>query len=195
MPTYRMQVSMGADDPFPASKIINTIHLLDNGLTTDPENLCEDLATLYETAFLNSTTREVKVTAYEVGPPPQLPVASVTHNAGVCPVTNGNREIACCLSYYNERSNPRKRGRLYMPAAISPGGAAAARPASTLIGDILDLGDGLAALGGLDVDWVVYSPTSGQTHPVVGTWVDNAWDVVRSRGLDPTARTERTPGS
>jgi len=194
MALYRFQVSMGADDPFAASKIINTIHFNDHGPTSDPEGLAADVVDLYQATFLNAGAREIRCTVYNVGAPPQLPIASVIENEGVNPVTLGNREIALCLSYYNARSDPRKRGRLYMPMAISLTGASGARPTASQQNNCLDLGDGLAAIGGIDVDWVVYSPTSGQSHNVVGTWVDNAWDVVRSRGLNPTSRLERTPG-
>lgn len=195
MPLYRFQVSVGADDPFASSKIINTLHFLDNGLTTDPENLCQDLLDLYQSAWLGPQIREVRVTAYEVGPPPQLPVAMAIENEGVTPATSNNREIALCLSYYNARSNPRRRGRIYLCPALSGASMNTARPDNTICNRALDLGDGFAALGGADVDWVVYSPTANDHHPVVGTWVDNAWDVMRSRGLNPTSRIERTPGS
>lgn len=194
MALYRFQVSMGADDAFAKSRIINTIHLNDHGPTSDPEGLAQDMLDAYQSAFLSVTPREVRVTVYNVGPPPQLPIAMVVENEGQFPPTNANREIALCLSYYNERSNPRKRGRLYMPVALTGLNIAAARPGASIVTKCLDLGDALAALGGIDVDWVVYSPTSGQSHNVVGTWVDDAWDVVRSRGLSPTSRTERTPG-
>lgn len=45
--------------------------------------------------------------------------------------------------------------------------------------------------------WCIYSPTTEtQTAslassfiPIVGGWVDNAWDTQRRRGLEPTTRT------
>jgi len=41
-------------------------------------------------------------------------------------------------------------------------------------------------------DWVVYSPTNGNTVNVDNGWVDNAFDTQRRRGLAVTARTNWT---
>ena len=195
MPLYRFQVAQGADSAFPADRIVNTLHFDDAGATSDPEQLCQDIADAWQTVWLGATLREVRVTAYNVGPPPQLPIASVVNNEGVFPVSAGNREIALCLSYFNQRSNPRRRGRLYLCPTISGAAVSAARPTSTIMTKALDVGDALAGIGGIDVDWVVYSRTDASHHDVVGCWVDDAWDVVRSRGLRPVTRLERTTGS
>ena len=39
-----------------------------------------------------------------------------------------------------------------------------------------------------DLEWVIYSPTEGQGYPIVGGWVDDEFDIVRSRGLRRTAK-------
>ena len=181
---------MAADSTFPADRIINTIHFDDAGLSSDPQQLCADLVNVYQSACLSPTVREVRATCYLVGPPPQYPVAQVIENEGIAPATASNRELACCLSYYNVRSDPRKRGRLYLPVPIMGISVSGPRPAQTLIDKGFALADGLSALGGADVDWVVYSPTTKQHWDVQGVWVDDAWDVVRSRGLRPTTRAE-----
>jgi len=195
MPLYRFQVAQGADSSFPADRIVNTLHFDDAGATTDPEQLCQDILDVWQAAWLSAAGREVRVTAYNVGAPPQLPVASVVENEGVFPTTVNNREIALCLSYYNQRSNPRRRGRLFLCPAISKVSAGGARPSTTAMQAALDLGTALAGIGGIDVDWVVYSRTDASHHDVAGVWCDDAWDVVRSRGLRPVTRLEATTGS
>jgi hypothetical protein len=50
------------------------------------------------------------------------------------------------------------------------------------------VGDALGALGGVDVDWSVHSPTAGTTEKVEHYWCDDEWDTVRSRGLRATTR-------
>lgn len=193
MPLLRFQLAVGADTAFAKDRIVNTLHFNDIA-GSDEEQLCQDIINAYQTHWLSATPREVRCTAYNVGAPPQMPVASVVENEGIVPLTANNREVALCLSYYNVRSNPRRRGRLYLCAALSGQTMNAARPAAGIIGKALDFGDALAAIGGIDVDWGVYSRTDSSFHSTVGTWVDDAWDTMRSRGLSPTTRTERTSG-
>ncbi len=68
------------------------------------------------------------------------------------------------------------------------------RPSATQQTALLDLASDLAALGGADVAWVIYSPTDNQYRGVTNAWVDNAWDTQRSRGLAPTSRQVRATG-
>lgn len=194
MPLLRFQVSMGADSAFAQDRIVNTLHFNDL-LGSDEEQLCQDILDVYQALFLNTTPREVRVTAYGVGAPPQLPITSVVEGEGLFPATASNRELACCLSYFNVRSDPRKRGRLYMPVPLSSPTPSGARPGPGTVTKLLDFGDGLTGIGGVDVQWGVYSRMNSAFYPTVGMWVDDAWDVVRSRGLSPTTRTERLSGS
>jgi len=195
MPLYRFQVTQGADSAFPADRIVNTLHFDDAGATTDPAQLCQDILDVWQAEWLNSTARELRVTAYNVGAPPQYPVASAVENEGLFPATGANREIALCLSYYNQRSNPRRRGRLYLCPAISQFSANSPRPVTATLNGAVELGTALAGIGGIDVDWVVYSRTDASHHDVAGVWCDDAWDVVRSRGLRPITRVEAATGS
>jgi hypothetical protein len=190
MPLYRFQVAAAADTTFPADRIVNTLHFNDHGLTSDPQGLCQAILDGYQAAWL-AGTREVRVTAYNVGPPPQTPIASAVENEGVAPATASNREVALCLSYFNERGNPRKRGRVFLCPSIGSISSASARPSATIITKALDFATMLTNIGGVDVDWSIYSPTTGEDHPVKGVWVDDAWDVIRSRGLRPNTRSER----
>jgi len=113
---------------------------------------------------------------------------------------SGPREVALCLSYYAEQNVPRRRGRLY----IGPFTDAAMEirpPAGNAIGAVASLAPALAAVGGADVDWCLYSPTNdvataGATklRTITNWWVDNEWDTVRSRGRRATSRISGVTG-
>ena len=200
MPLARFQISVAADGLMPRDRIVNTLHL--DAKDFDPlggpnwDQLCQDLLDVWQVKWMGGVVaNEIRVTAYRVGPAPQPPIATKVENLGNGAAIPGNRETALCLSYWNVRSNPRRRGRMFLPAAITGQSVNDPRPSAGLQTRALDLAAAIAGLGGVNVDWVVYSPTDGSSHPVVGAWVDNAWDVVRSRGLAPTARVERAVGA
>ena len=192
MPIWRLQVATAADSLFPVDQIIITPHFNDQGATTDPQNLCDDLATAMA-AYWN-VPRQVEVKAYDAqGTAPVYPAATAIVNEGLFPASAGVREVAICLSYYSGQNRPRRRGRLYLPPGLmttlslnSP------RPTTTLRDKAGALAPILADLGGVDVDWSVFSRVDGVARPVSNWWVDDAWDVQRSRGLAPTVRTTGT---
>jgi len=195
MPLYKIQVGVAADTLFAYDRIVNTLHMNDRGLGTNPGSIASQVAdAFWNTWMAGAPNRETLVSVYQVGSPPNLPVAQHRRHLGLAAATDQPRELACCLSYYNERSNPRKRGRMFLSPALTTSGTGVARPSNFMMGKALDLGDALAAVGGPDVDWVVYSPTNNAHYEVVGTWCDNAWDVIRSRGLSANNRLARTPG-
>jgi hypothetical protein len=55
----------------------------------------------------------------------------------------------------------------------------------------LNYADALSALGGIDVDWVVHSPTHDTNTKVKEAWVDDEWDTQRRRGQRATKRITR----
>lgn len=125
-------------------------------------------------------------------------------------------EVACCLSFQGEtadipeeegatRPASRRRGRLYIGPFMSnvstieekaPSLASYVSP--TLRTNILNSYEtcvenmnSLAGPNGMAdvVRHVIYSPTTGLTWPVQDAWVDDTFDIVRSRGEKTTART------
>ncbi len=98
------------------------------------------------------------------------------------------REVALCLSYFSERNLPRFRGRLY----IGPWNFADERPNTSQITSLVTLANDLANIGGIDVDWGLWSTTRNQFSKITAGWVDNEWDTQRSRGMKPTTRTNFT---
>ncbi len=102
----------------------------------------------------------------------------------------GPREVALCLSYFSERNLPRFRGRLY----IGPYRAdfMGERPTTVMRDGLVTLAGQLAAIGGVDVDWGLWSPTRNAFSKITAGWVDDEWDTIRKRGRKPTTRTTFT---
>lgn len=201
MGIIRFNVSLMADTNEARDRVINTFYLNDTvnlpGAATDYQGLCNDALALWQTAWYTSLgLRELRVTAYDVGPPPQYPKATAVVNENAPAVGTGTlgRELAMCLSYYSEQNRPRQRGRMYLAQIGTGAFVSVPRPTQALADKAGALAQGLADLGGLDIDWSVYSKTDNQARAVTDAWVDNAWDVQRRRGLDATARWTYQPG-
>jgi hypothetical protein len=96
------------------------------------------------------------------------------------------------------RPKARRRGRIYLGPLSNVAGSveAGTNRLRVLSGFMTNLA---AAMAFLDTDlaptpyiWSVYSPTAGATYPVVGGWIDDAFDTQRRRGLSPISRTTFT---
>lgn len=186
MPVWRLQTSFGADTPFIRDRLVITPVFDDHGATTDPQGLCDDLAAALAAWAIGG--REVHVKAYDAqGTPPVFPQGDAIVNAASFPSSNMMREVALCLSFFSGRNLPRQRGRLYIPAAII-GAGGSVRPSPTVTDKVAALVPIFTGLGGTDVDWSVYSPTTDTARPVSDWWIDDEWDTVRSRGLRATDR-------
>jgi len=181
MPVWRLQTEWLKDTAFPRDRLVITPHFNDAGATTDPQQLCDDLAAALRTWHTAAT--ELRVTAYDAqGTPPVFPQGEAVLNAGVVGDTSMPREVALCLSFYGTRNLPRQRGRLFIPAGLFTN-APAVRPSAANQQKVADLVPLLTNLGGVDVDWCVYSRVSNTFPSVTNWWVDNEWDTIRSRGL------------
>jgi hypothetical protein len=188
MATYKVQVSCAVDTILPRDRIVNTFHLDDHGALSDPTGLAEDTAGIFETLY--GSAREIDVRLYDTGSPPNYPVGQFVRQLGQAGgATTGPREVAICLSYYGERNLPRTRGRMYIcVAACQNVTMSGQRPSGFSQAQVIAVADGIAALGGPDVDWIYWSTIDGSHGPVKHAYVDDEWDVVRKRGLRPSAR-------
>lgn len=186
----KLQCAFAADSTFPRDRFIITPHFNITSPGGDPQALCDDLAPALA-AWCNGT-REVKVTAYDSqGTKPVYPSGEAIVNLGQAPASTVPRELAVCLSYFATRNIPRHRGRLYIPLALTSQGGQL-RPSATLRDIVASLVPIFENLGGIDVDWCLWSPTDAAAYKVTNWWVDDEWDTVRSRGLRPTTRTQGT---
>lgn len=194
----RMQVEVYKSTEMPEDKVINTFYLQQDlpavVADTDYQNLCNATAELWRTYRPYPTGWDrITVRAYNMGDPLPRPLkaqstASPSAVSGAC----GPREVALCLSFYADRNLKRQRGRLF----IGPWHANEMneRPSVPAQNQLAVLAEGIADLGGVDIDWNVYSPTDNAYRDVTDYWVDNEWDTMRSRGLRGTARVTGTVG-
>lgn len=191
MPQYRCQINYHKPGEVSrANDVVNTFYLdTDVDLNVGEGDLIQDAVELFSsfrTLYFNTPQIDVEGKIYRMGgTPPNYPEASakVTVGSGGEP---GPREVALCLSYYAGQNVPRRRGRMY----IGPYGKAAMgeRPYEALATQLGTLAQGLADLGGVNVQWVQHSPTTGEFHNVTNWWVDDEWDTRRSRGLRAATR-------
>jgi hypothetical protein len=160
----------------------------------DYDNLVNDWMVALRGWGANIGTALMRCKAYDVSKPkPNYPVYEKDTGGPSFGVANYNRELALCLSFYAGSNIKRRRGRLYLPAIWGVvTGSAAERPPQTAIDKAASLVPILTALGGVDVDWSVWSTADGQARAVTNWWVDNEWDSQRRRGLRGTTRTEGT---
>jgi hypothetical protein len=194
MPLWRLQTEFAMDSVLPRDVLTLTPHFNDTGVGTDPQGLCDDLAAALD-VWSGTGLRQITVTAYDAeGTPPVYPQGRTQLNTGLSPESNFPREVACCLSFFSERNIPRQRGRLYIPLVIiSPAAQQIdGRPSQGLRTNIAELAPIFSDLGGVDVDWSIYSRVDALARPVTDWWIDDEWDTVRSRGLRATARTTGT---
>jgi hypothetical protein len=184
-----MQCSFMMDTPLARDRVVITPHFSAAQLTqgVNANALCTDLATALATWAQNEG--EIQVTAYDAqGTQPVYPLGTAKTQAGIVGTSASPREVALCLSYYSQQNIPRRRGRLYIPAALASGGSVSRRPTDANLSNVGAVAGILANLGGVDVDWVVYSRANDEAYPVSNWWVDDEWDTVRSRGGTATKR-------
>lgn len=188
MPIWRLNVEAAADSLLPRDAITITPHFNDGGVSSDPQGLCDDLCAAMATYYNGG--RQIEVTAYDAqGTPPVVPQGYAIANLGTAPPADQPREVACCLSFYSEFNRPRLRGRLYICAALTQSAASTSgRPSLGMRTKVGQLAPILQDLGGLDVDWCVYSRVDNEARAVTNWWVDDEWDTIRSRGLRGTTR-------
>jgi hypothetical protein len=185
-----MQCTWQYDSAAPRDRVMITPHFNDTGAGSDPQGLCDDL--LNELMGITPGSGEVRVTAYDAqGSKPVYPAGTSVANETQVQNTTAARELALCLSYYAGRNIPRRRGRLYLPLAFLGVTGASLRPTMP-VAKMPTLADAFANLGGVDVDWCVYSRFDNKAYSVTNWWYDDEWDVVRSRGLKGSTRVQGT---
>lgn len=192
MTDIRMLVSWGSPSAAPTDRYSNTLYFVVDLTDPDYQDLSDAVLAAYQAQAWTSACK-IEVRSYNMAdakPRPERSFSTVT-KTGVLP--GGPGQIALCLSYYSERNLPRQRGRIYTGPYASPQGRT---PTTSQMDELLDLATALSNVGGANVDWSVYSPTIAReggdpTMSISDVWVDNSWDVVRSRKLKATTRVTR----
>lgn len=196
MAQLRMMMSRVPLSEIARDRIVTTFYLDSDfgnvGAPTDVAQLATDAANLFRTTlpqsggFTGWECRAYNMSDAEPRQPREVKVASHTAAGTI----SGPREVALCLSYFADRNVPRRRGRMYLgpwtPSQMQE------RPPTDVITMLATLAAGISGLGGVNVQWVQYSPTSGEFHTVTNWFVDNEWDTQRRRGLRAVSRQSGT---
>lgn len=197
MPLLRVIVQWRHPNEPPRDICSNTLYFDKQAIPiiTDYQGLVDDISEQYKLKARDPTAGvrlipggwEIKATIYNMSDPePREPKAVATVPAATPTLGLGPREVALCLSYYGDRNLPRQRGRIYLgPFADT---AMAARPTTGIMDQAIALGQGLGEIGGEDISWRVFSPTTNTNHHIRHIWVNNEWDTRRSRQLKETER-------
>lgn len=202
MPVARFQVEVPFAPDLPENVVVSTFHLNDAYPfnewpgSTDWAALAADAAAAWESGWIGTAPlQKITVKVYGVtGPPPHDPIATHVRNpAAGKPTPNHPTQLALCLSY---KGGPRpwQRGRIYLApwqSDVFGSGSPGYRPSTAIRARAIQLADALANLGGVDIDWSVFSRTKQAPYAVQEAWCDDSWDIQRRRKLDPTARTTK----
>lgn len=178
-----------ASDPAQTA-VVNVVHFQQTApelmLDLDWQNLADairDVFRNYKSPILQSWL--VKLYNVEDAEPRPIRAQSSVTLTGT-PTEGGPREVALCLSFFSDRNLPRQRGRLYL--GPWPKSRMGERPDATTLAEANALGVSLANVGGVDIDWGVWSSMDNAFRKATHKWVDNEWDTIRSRGLEATTR-------
>lgn len=186
MPLVRIIAATNTSSMAPAKDaFVNTFYFNVSGSVDPPDyaQLLQDFETLQSTQSYNAG-RFFDYRAYNMDDAEPRPLKARRTNTFGGTQTTGVPQVALCLSYFADRNLPRHRGRVY----LGPWVTTESRPNTGQITTALNLAGKLAGLGGLNVDWSLWSPTT-QTHTRINNaWVDNSWDIIRSRKIPSTTR-------
>lgn len=178
---------------------INPVFQVAEGIVWGDANfttLAEDLATAIKAKSSSGSARQLTVKIYEIKDPvagtPNRPRATAVRDVGVSSGLSYPGEVACCLSFYGGTNAPHQRGRLYLPCFMFGAGPAGDRPSAGDRASVLSWKTPFEALGGVNVDWGIWSQKRKVFTKATNCFVDDEWDTQRRRGLRYTTRTAGT---
>jgi hypothetical protein len=182
MATYRAMLWWAFDSALPRDRVTVNPHFSGDNPGALADALMANMATI---PGAGTMTYGVKI--YDALKPKPNPPMTERQSGSTFSASTKTREVALCLSYYSTYNRPRYRGRLYVPGELISG-SLGLRPSTQQITDALNFR--LTLTTGLppNTNWIVYSKTAGQSYGVSNCWVDDEWDIQRSRGLRGTTR-------
>lgn len=192
MSVYRAQIATSQDTVEPKDRIMITPHFRVVGTSTMGHPAFVDDVISKWTTYLGGSpaANELTVKLYDAeAPAPNYPLVEKTVRAGVAAASLVNRDVAMCLSYFATNNRPRTRGRIYVPCSLAGITPSSSRPSAANQTRVSDLATVLAAMGGSEYIWAVWSRVDRVARNVTDWWVDNSWDSQRRRGLRGTSRT------
>jgi hypothetical protein len=212
--TIRAQVRIANLSTLSKDAIVNTWHFRSTSLLVgeDVNTAYDALVALYtalEIYFSPACNAFPEITFYDLSDDePRTPLVSASFTFDPSGGTAMPNEVAICVSFHAAAASGvspgRRRGRIYLGPfntgvlATSDFGGIVGNAVGTAINDAVDTFWGTLDSG--SCLWSVFSPStagpapwtegelSAATFPVVGGHVDNAFDTMRSRGIDATVR-------
>lgn len=190
MSKIRVQVITRRQGDLARDHIVNSVYFddfnIDPTTGTNWQAFANDVRTLFNQRGGTPAGYGVETKVYDMADAKPRPVKAAAPWVGNSnsTATSAPREVALCLSYFSERNQPRFRGRLF----LGPWNFAEVRPAGGQIDAAIAMATGLANIGGVDVDWGLWSTTRNAFSKVTAGWVDDEWDTIRSRGFRATGR-------
>lgn len=186
MPLVRMIISTKPSIASEATDaFVNTVYFNVSGSVDDPD-YTQLVSDVWDAWVMGPWAKGsyVDVRAYDMADAEPRPQKARRASAASGTRVVGVPQVALALSYFADRNLPRQRGRIF----VGPWVTGDLRPTTTQQSDLLALATRFAGIGGLNVDWSLYSPTTGQHTRISDAWVDNAWDIIRSRRFKGTSR-------
>lgn len=194
MPTHVVvQCAFDFDTALPRDRMVMTPCFRWSNLSIqDADSLANNVLDAFEANFTDALGTHSIARVYDLeGARPVLPMASVERHVGLLATNDRPRELALCLSFAGGQRQPRQRGRLYLPSKFVTS-AVTLRPSNDALSRAVEFGADLHAVGGTNVDWIVWSRRLQAATEVNYCWSDNEWDIQRRRGLRGTSRDQRT---
>lgn len=197
----------------PEDRCINTWHCKSShaDVGQDAEDFSLALIGFYNTidgAYSDILTGDVTLPIYDLSDPrPRVPIATYTPSMVTDTSPALPAEVSVVLSYRGQNvsgTNPaRRRGRIFLgpfSTDVLSDTDNDATVNTAFISSLTGAASSLVGAGTPTMNWCVFSPTSAGAEPwseaeldassvpVVGGFVDNAFDTVRSRGARATDR-------
>jgi len=195
MTIVRAHIEWLIDDQQPENNIVNVPHFNVGAVIPgdDPSwaELAEEIATKStEWQKASAVPHKCRVKVYDAeAPKPNYPKHVYETNETQRNLVNWPHELALCLSYYADHNVQRHRGRLYLcPGLMFNSQGLDTFATTVMMQKMADYAVVLEDIGGINVDWCVWSRMDKKAYSVTDFWVDNEWDVQRRRGLKPTGR-------
>jgi hypothetical protein len=193
----RVQIIQHNASGLARDRVVNTIHFRESGVglgAQSDQTMANDVWAKFalKEMFIRGCSK-LETRVYDMEDAPGPPTATKLAAVNLAP-PQGPREVALCLSFRGADNNKRSRGRIY----LGPLNCGTERPNDGLLANALQLAQDMANIGGADIDWCVFSPTTRGPLPELGpsfkpiklAWCDDEWDTMRSRGYRATKRSE-----
>jgi hypothetical protein len=189
MAIYRVQIGFPFDSVFPRDVVTINPHYLGDNAQAIVDRIKANLIASTHVGAAGAFT----IKAYDATKaPPSYPIAQATNGTGFW-TSIAPKEVSLCLSYFAAWNRPTFRGRLYIPNHFI-GGTLGQRPTPTQRQSCADWAT-LLTSGMSGQSLAVYSRKMKTAAGVTDWWVDDEWDIQRSRGGKPTTRLAGTlPG-